>query len=232
MAGAQQSPSEEGTINRVDPIYLQVYEYLRKAISLGDFAPGQRLVESQLAAKLRISRAPIREAMRKLEQDGLVHSVPGKGCIVYRPSLDDIRDVYTCRAALEGLAVLLAARLPDRSFVAQLQEILDKNEAAMARGDVEQVLRLNNEYHNTIIRATGNRLLFELVNSLWDRILFYRTMAIREVPRTSEISQQSHRRIVECIARGEAELGRQVAEESVFRVYDLLVEHLKVKGLP
>ena len=193
--------------------------------------PGERLGEAQSAARLGISRAPVREAIRKLEQDGLVCTVTGKGSIVQRLTLRDIREVYSCRGALEGLAVQLVAASPDPAFVARLADVVQRKEEALARHQVDEVLALTNELHAMIVKQSGNRLLTEMMTGLGERILFYRRMAISEVPKTSEVSQAAHRELVEAIRRGDGAAASAIVQRSFMAVYEHLGAYLKAHGL-
>ena len=223
----------EGTslISRADPIHQQVYNYIHQAITSGEFGPGQRLVEAQIAARLGISRAPVRVAIRKLEQDGLVVSVTGKGSVVQRFTLRDIREVYSCRGALEGLAVQLVAADPDPAFVKRLAELVERKRVATAARRTPEIEDQTKQLHTAQVQPAGNRLLAEIMHGLGERILFYRLLAIREVPISSEISQAAHEQLVEAIRRGDGAAGSAIVQQSFLRVYEHLAAYLKAHGL-
>ena len=218
--------SDSPIITRGSPIYVQVYRTLRAAIARGELLPGSRLIESDLAAHLKVSRAPVREALRMLAQDGLVRTLPNKGTIVNRLSLQDIREVYTCRAALEGMAVQLCAQRPDRRFIDELEAILDRKDEARSGGRSDEVLRLNNEFYQKLIGLTENRMLLELVTHLWDRIVSYRAMSMRFVPPSYWVAKEAHRQIVPAIRRGDGAGGRAIAERRVLESGERLIEYL------
>ena len=218
--------SDSPIITRGSPIYVQVYRTLRAAIARGELLPGSRLIESDLAAPLKVSRAPVREALRMLAQDGLVRTLPNKGTIVNRLSLQDIREVYTCRAALEGMAVQLCAQRPDRRFIDELEAILDRKDEARSGGRSDEVLRLNNEFYQKLIGLTENRMLLELVTHLWDRIVSYRAMSMRFVPQSSWVAKEAHRQIVAAIRSGDGAWGRAIAERRVLESGERLIEYL------
>ena len=126
-------------INEYLPLRDIVFHTLRKAIITGELPPGERLMETQLGEKLGVSRTPIREAIRKLELEGLVVMVPRKGAQVAQFTQKDIKDVLEVRAALEALAVRLASkRMDERSFL-RLQLVITEYEYAAKENDIETI---------------------------------------------------------------------------------------------
>ena len=213
-------------IRRGSPIYLQVYRALRGAISRGELLPGARLIEADLATQLQVSRAPVREALRMLSQEGLVAATPNRGAFVARLSLQDIREVYTCRAALEGMAVQLCAQRPDRRGADALGAILDRRGEARAAGDSDAVLELDKAFYEALLTMAGNQLLTELVNHLWDRIVHYRALSVRLVPQSAGAAGAAHRQIVAAIRDGDGARGRAIAERRVLESGERLIEYL------
>lgn len=217
-------------IRRGSPIYLQVYRALRGAIGRGELLPGARLIEADLATQLQVSRAPVREALRMLSQEGLVAATPNRGAFVARLSLQDIREVYTCRAALEGMAVQLCAQRPDRRGADALAAILDRRAEARAAGDSDAVLELDKAFYEALLTMAGNQLLTELVNHLRDRIVHYRALSVRLVPQSAGAAGAAHRQIVAAIRDGDGARGRAIAEERVLASGERLIEYLSREG--
>lgn len=139
---------------------------LRSHILSGALRPGTRLIESQLAEQLGVSRAPVREAFLVLEPEGLVISEPGKGTFVAEISADDLREIYTVRSVLEGLAMRLAAERIGKDELAQLSHIVERMKEAASRHDPAQVIELDLEFHERIWKLSGHRRLYEVLSNM------------------------------------------------------------------
>ena len=133
---------------------------IREAILCGQLRPGQHLVESDLAEQMGISRAPIREALRQLETEGLVVSLPHRGTFVTQLSVQDVWEIYTLRAAVEGLAARLMAQNATAEEIAHLEESVAQMEQSAQAGDLELLARQDMAFHEYLCRAAHhNRLL-------------------------------------------------------------------------
>src|SRR5690606_20033929 len=132
------------------PLRLSVVEALRDAISSGVLKPGQRIVEQDLAEELGVSRLPIREAIRQLEYEGLLESVPHKGAVVATVSERDIRELFSLRDALETLAAGLVAQRASPGEVNQLQSIVDQMCEQSERRDFERLFEIDTEFHTML----------------------------------------------------------------------------------
>lgn len=139
----------------------RVYLRLRRAIHGGTLPPGARLVERQLADRLGVSRAPVRDALLMLEQDGLVASAGRRGKIVATLSAEDAWEVYTLRATLEAMAFRLAAERATPGAIAELESIVAQMLGKQDQGDVESLATLDMRFHEAVCRASGHgRLLW------------------------------------------------------------------------
>ncbi len=144
----------------------QVKSYLTGAILSGIYKPGERLVETRIAQQLGVSQAPVREAIRELELLGLLKSEPFRGASVRQLSTEELTEIYTVRAALEGVAARVAAtRLTEDDF-ARLAELLDKMLTTAAHADRRGFAEHNVAFHRVIVEASGNRTLINLWNTL------------------------------------------------------------------
>lgn len=144
----------------------QVKEFIIQAIMNGELKPGERVVESSLARRLGVSQAPVREAIRELALLGFLETEPYKGTSVRSFTPEGLYEVYTIRAALESLAARLAARRMTDGDVQNLQRILDEMIEAGKKREADRMIRLDNEFHETIIRISGNKLLYQLWQTL------------------------------------------------------------------
>ncbi len=158
---------EGGLPNGAPPIHRKVLrdyirEYLMENILSGKIPAGERLVESRLAKQLGVSQAPVREAIRELEQMGLLESTPFRGSAVRNVSREDIAEVYPVRALLEGMAARIVCRKHDPEVITKLEEAMrDMRETAL-KGDRGSMILSDIEFHETIIKAAGNKFLLRL----------------------------------------------------------------------
>jgi DNA-binding GntR family transcriptional regulator len=136
-----------------------IFERVREDILNGKYANGDKIVEAKLAEELGVSRTPVREALKQLELDGLVESMPNRGVIVKGITDQDIEDIYTIRLAIEAIAARWAVERMDDSEVEQLKEIYDLMEFYTFKEDVEKTFELNTKFHETMYRGTKSRYL-------------------------------------------------------------------------
>lgn len=191
-----------------------VFRKLREAILVGAFQPGERLRERELVSRMGVSRTPIREALRKLELEGLITTVPYKGPTVTMPTPDSARQLYETRAALEGQAVALFTKRADGAAVDRLRVLIKESERALARRNPAGVLDANNAFHDAIASDCGNTLLQSLIMNLRDRIVLLRVESLSYPGRRSR-SIAEHKAIVRLIERGDAAGARALVEEHI-----------------
>ena len=153
-------------LDEYKPLRDVVFENLREAIVEGRLKPGQRLMEVQLAEQLGVSRTPVREAIRKLELEGLVVMLPRKGAYVANMSLKDLIDVLEIRASLEGLAASLAAERTTDEDIKKLESIVEEFKDGINESNVEALLRKDVEFHECIFKAANNKKLEKMINTL------------------------------------------------------------------
>lgn len=156
------------------PLRDVVFNTLREAILKGDLKPGERLMELQLAAQLGVSRTPIREAIRMLEQEGLAVTVPRKGAEVAKMTLKGMEDVLEIREALDILACQLACERISQEQLALLEEKKKAFETSLKSGNVRKIAETDVAFHDVIYDATGNPKLVNMLNNLREQIYRYR----------------------------------------------------------
>jgi GntR family transcriptional regulator, gluconate operon transcriptional repressor len=140
----------------------QTVDLIRKRILGGGFASGERLVETRLAEQLRISRGPIREALKQLAAEGLVREEPRRGTFVAAPTAIDVRDFYDLRAAVEARAARLVIRRQDPHAIEGLRRAIGRLQTAVRRADLRELVRFDFEFHETLCRVSGNARLHEV----------------------------------------------------------------------
>lgn len=168
-------------MNAYLPLRDVVFQTLREAILRGELKPGERLMELQLAAQLGVSRTPIREAIRMLEQEGLAVTMPRKGAEVAKMTLKGMEDVLEIREALDILACQLACdRISDELLVV-LEEKKKAFEASLETKDVKVIADADISFHDVIYEATGNPKLIALLSNLREQIYRYRVEYLKAV---------------------------------------------------
>lgn len=164
----------EVNMNEYLPLRDVVFNTLRQAILKGDLKPGERLMEIQLATKLGVSRTPVREAIRKLELEGLVLMVPRKGAEVAQITEKSMVDVLEIRRALEELAVRLACERMTPEGLKTLKQAEERFEEVLGKEDITTVAGADVEFHDTILRATDNQKLIQLLSQFREQMYRYR----------------------------------------------------------
>ncbi|MGN0337723.1 MAG: GntR family transcriptional regulator [Lachnospiraceae bacterium] len=192
------------------PLRDVVFNTLREAILRGDLVPGERLMELQLAAKLGVSRTPIREAIRMLEQEGLAITIPRKGAIVAGMTEKDMQDVLEIREALEELSVQVACDKITDEEIAKLQKNMKNFEHSLKSGDLKKMAQADVEFHDVIYRATDNPKLINMLNNLREQMYRYRVEYLKN-PQNHEQLLQEH----EAIYKGIVEKDKSAVTEMI-----------------
>lgn len=167
-------------MNEYLPLRDVVFNTLRQAILKGELAPGERLMEIQLAEKLGVSRTPIREAIRKLELEGLVLMIPRKGAEVAKISEKSLRDVLEVRRSLEELAIELACQRMSEEEMDELEQVQNHFREAISRGEAMAIAETDEHYHDIIYHGTGNEKLVQMLNNLREQMYRYRLEYIKD----------------------------------------------------
>ena len=181
------------------PLRDVVFNTLRQAILRGEIKPGERLMEIQLANKLGVSRTPIREAIRKLELEGLVLMIPRRGAEVAEITEKSLRDVLEVRGALEELAVKLACQKITDEQIQELRMAEKEFEMALSSGDVTVYAEADVKFHDVIYRATDNQRLIQLLFNLREQMYRFRVEYLKREEAHGNLLIE-HRRIIETIA--------------------------------
>ena len=162
------------------PLRDVVFNTLREAILKGELQPGERLMELQLASKLGVSRTPIREAIRMLEQEGLAVTMPRKGAEVARMTLKDMEDVLEVREALDELAARIACAKINDEQLENLKSIRDEFKKSLDSGDVKKIAEEDVRFHDAIYEATDNAKLIALTNNIREQMYRYRVEYLKD----------------------------------------------------
>lgn len=152
------------------PLSQHVVASIREAILSGKLQPGQQLIEAELAEAMKVSRAPIREALRHLEEESLIQRIPYKGAFVAQLTAQDIRELYSLRSAIEAFSARLAAEHATVADVATLEDILNRMQQAAQAKDQESVTALDLTFHRAVCQIAQHKLLLQVWNSLEQKV--------------------------------------------------------------
>lgn len=193
---------------RRESLHEQTYQALRTSILSGELSPGERLVETQLAKQLEVSRTPIREALRQLQREGLVTVDTSGGLRVISVSVADAVQLYDCRIALEQAAVRDACLNASDRTLDDLQKSINQSERAVQRAastlNTFEMLNLDYQFHRQIAESTGNPWLTDLLDQVFDKMMLLRVQTTRHNPKVLDICNE-HRQICRAIASRDPE---------------------------
>jgi DNA-binding GntR family transcriptional regulator len=211
------------------PLRQQVLDGLRQAIIDGRLAPGARLIERELTQMMGVSRTVIREALRQLESEGLIATIPNKGPVVRELTPAEAKDLYNIRAVLEGLAARLFVENASGEQVRKLAQALEVVVAAYESGDAQQVLGTKNRFYEVLFEGAGSETLSSMLNTLHARIWRWRALGLSHPERSAARSKESIRNLRAVLAAirrrdaGEAErITREEAHRAAAEVMRLL----------
>ena len=208
----------EVNMNEYLPLRDVVFNTLRKAILRGELKPGERLMEIQLANKLGVSRTPIREAIRKLELEGLVLMIPRKGAEVAQITEKNMQDVLEVRKALEELSVQLACERITPEQVEEMKMAAEDFRKVLKSGDVTKIAEADVKFHDIIFAATNNQRLITLLNNLREQMYRFRVEYLKQKECYPQLLEE-HDKLIALISGGNVEeacdiMGRHIDNQA------------------
>jgi DNA-binding GntR family transcriptional regulator len=188
----------------------KTYEYLKSNILSGHFVPGERLAEEHLATELGVSRTPVREALHKLEQEGLIEPLESRGFRVPQDSPEEIEDLFDIRTVLEGYTLkIICERITDEQM-AMLEEIIEKADDALRRKRIDEVFQWNTQFHDTLHSLVADKRRFHsLLVNMRKYVLRYRKDTLRNLG-AAKRAGDGHRQILLALKLKEPELCERV----------------------
>jgi DNA-binding GntR family transcriptional regulator len=215
---------------RAAPLRRDVVDALRKAIIEGRLKPGARLIERQLMDMTGVSRTVIREALRQLESEGIIETIPNKGPIVRQLTRSEAKDLYWIRAVLEGLAARLFVTNAKPSYLEALKSALERAAGAYDEGTPDKILATKNEFYGILFAGAGSETLSEMIATLYARIWRWRALGLghpKRSPRRSAQSVAALRELCEALENGDGERAERVARQEsmnasaeIMRIFD------------
>lgn len=213
VSGAAATPASSALSQirqrRERTLTMIVREAIAGMIARSELRAGDRINESELASRLEVSRGPVREACRSLEEAGLLVSVVNQGVFVREMSIDDARQLYEVRGALSGLIGRLAAQRVSAVQLTALRDAVDRMAQAAQAGDVAAYYPLNLEFHQQLLQAADNRLLADMYLATVNQTHLFRQRGLVQ-PGSLADSHQEHQQIVQALASGDAALSERL----------------------
>ncbi len=204
-------------------------ENLRDEIIAGKLVPGQHLRLEEIANRFEISTMPVREALRALEAEGLVEIFPHRGAFVVELSTDDLQDIYDVRAELEAMATRLAIPNITETTLNELNLLIDQMDDHI--NDVVALVKLNNQFHETLYKTSERTHLLEIIHNLRLRTRHYLRAYIADLT-GMPVAQDEHRALIESCMNGDVDMAANQMREHVLRagqaVIDYVGEHYKI----
>ena len=212
-------------MNEYLPLRDVVFNTLRQAILRGELKPGERLMEIQLANKLGVSRTPIREAIRKLELEGLVLMIPRKGAEVAEITEKNMRDVLEVRKALEELAVQLAC---DKITKEEMKKAAEDFKKILKSKDITEIAEADVRFHDIIYMATDNQKLIQLLNNLREQMYRYRVEYLKREEAHPQLIAE-HAAIIEYISKGEKKAATDIMCKHIDNQVTTVIDVIRTK---
>jgi len=203
-----------------------VYEALKLSILRCELLPGQRLLEKELVSKIGKSRTPVREAIIKLEQEGLVEKLNGKGgYFVSSIRKQDIEEIFNIREVLESYCVSLAIDRIGKEELNQLEQITQEEELSESSGNIYSLIESDTRFHEIIYRACGNQKLYEILNNLKNHIYRFRTLSFKSRERKN-IPLSNHKKLLLAFRRKDKNLAKRLTIDTISRSKNILLQEV------
>lgn len=214
--------------DRYSPLYEKIFEVVKEKILMGVLKPGDPLIEVKLAEELGVSRTPIREALRQLELEGLVYSIPHKGAFVAGVSAQDIEDIYAIRMLLDGLAARWAAQKITKEEEDELTEIITLMELYTKKKDIPKVMKTDSNFHQLIYKASKSKPLEHVLSTFHSYVLRARTTSF-ETPGRLDEALNEHKLIYDAIVNKDPDKAEYYIKIHVMNAAKNLIEQKKLE---
>ncbi|OPY72686.1 MAG: putative HTH-type transcriptional regulator YdfH [Syntrophorhabdus sp. PtaU1.Bin050] len=204
----------------------QVYRKLKESILTIALEPNKRLIEEKLADEMGTSRTPVREAIQKLEKEGLIHKLPRGGFAVNVITDEDIEEVFGIRSVLEGYAAYLATMRATDDELGLMEDIVRKQEGCFNRGETDELVRLNTELHEILYKSARSKKLYAMISDLRDLIYRYRILMFRYEYMAS-IAIQDHKDMIALMKARHAKRVERLVKKHIIRGMALIKKKMR-----
>ena len=210
------------------PIREIAYDVLKKAIITGEIPAGERIVETEYADRLHISRTPLREALRKLERDGLVEYVMRRGVVVHAFTTEDVDQIYTIRNSLEMLTLPYIIENATPEDIAALREKLAAMDALISKDDIEGLSPLARDFHTCLTAISGKNRILRVIEGQDEYIRRFSAMAIQQENRRSS-AHEEHHRLVDLVEKKDLPALEELMRHHIERSKECCLAALKAR---
>ena len=210
------------------PIREIAYDVLKKAIITGEIPAGERIVETEYADRLHISRTPLREALRKLVRDGLVEYVMRRGVVVHAFTTEDVDQIYTIRNSLEMLTLPYIIENATAEDIASLREKLAAMDALISKDDVEGLSPLARDFHTCLTAISGKNRILRVIEGQDEYIRRFSAMAIQQENRRSS-AHEEHHKLVDLVEKKDLPALEELMRHHIERSKECCLAALKAR---
>jgi len=204
----------------------QVFEQIKEMIVRGTIPAGKRMIESEIAESMGISRTPVREAVHKLEAEGLLNPLPKGGYVVRGLDISDIEETFEIRSILESFASYLAAHRHSNKEIVPLEEKMEEFQRYLDKHDLKELARINTEFHELLYTLSRSPRLVKMIHNLRDEIYFLRKIILRSVD-MARLSNKDHREIIKAIKKREAKKVERLVRDHILRGKEFVINEIK-----
>lgn len=202
-----------------------IAESIKAAIIKGKFKPGEKISEGDLAESMGISRTPLREAFRKLENEGFIEIIPRKGAIVTEIDAREAYHLYEIKSTLEGLAARLAAANMKEKDLEKLKKVNDELKELIDQNDLEAFYKAHTRFHEGFVKLSGNKRLMQIISNLNDHFKRFGIVSLT-LPGQYEKATKQHEEIIDAFRQGNETLVEERVKKNVMTGGKVLIEHL------
>jgi len=203
-----------------------IADSIRAAIIKGEFKPGEKIPEGDLAETMGISRTPLREAFRKLENEGFIEIIPRKGAVVTGIDPGEVYDLYEIKSTLEGLAARLASTRMKEKDIERLEKINEELKKMIDKNDLEAFYRSHTKFHEVFVKLSANRRLMQMISNLSDHFKRYGIVTLT-LPGQYENAINQHGEIIQAFKNRDEKAVEEKVRNNVMTGGRVLVDHLK-----
>lgn len=204
----------------------EVYRQILDAIHKGSIGPQERIVQEKLAKEFVISRTPVREALLRLEQEGVLETAGRGGFTIRTTSTEEVREIYQARTAIEGMAARILAELKDPARIAEIRRVIEREEDIKSATTADY-FDANRAIHRSIVEQTGNRYLLEMFDNIWNRgVSFHLFAAIEKVDLSKSLGE--HMALCDAIESGDPDKAQAAMIAHINDGLDLQLEALAI----
>lgn len=216
----------ESSIADHQPLPEKIAEFIRETIIVGKLKPGEKISEAKLAEELRISRTPIREAIRMLESEGFVSIIPRRGTVVSDFTFEDLYEYFQVKACLESFSAFLAEPHMTERDINRLKRLNEEEKTAIASHDFAKFIRIHEDFHQVFLVKSGNEKLKKLNNQMTVHIKRLQSFFLQQ-PNLFFHCAETHGDIIDAFYRHDGPRVRQLVEENILFIAQQIQQHGK-----